>query len=509
MDMTQQACLNRRLSILSSHVNPHSTQQQQLQQQLEERHMIHSHACSAENTTDNSALLEEAIESDLYDQSLESEKQANKEINIVISKDKQTNDYLIEPIEDELSFDQGFFYAVRAIQELKRVRAQDKNNTSCGNVIVVGIAGPAGAGKTFLAKKLSSVVHGLVISMERFVRVEQAIDQNFEDVSLVDFETLKNLIGRFKKGETPLTVPKISFQKRKVLGQHTVHMPTGRVIFLDGLYALHKNIRSMLDLTISVSGGVHLDLLNRVMREITPKRNTIEKITSIVFPMYKAFIEQDMRSAKIRITGNYNPMNTIADPLYVCRAKYSDVHVEIENFLKQQLQTDSSTQSTESRTKKFKDIYLYPPKYDPSSSSRSDRQKWIRIRNSNGQFYIYFYNEMMNSVVNIRPQLYFEISVKTLGGLLSLGYQIGAVIDRETTVIYDKDAVQITIEKIMGGDYVQIKGKDRNKVIKFAEELKMSEHHIPQSFLYLHFRDLALKKKNARQERSYPVDEAR
>lgn len=458
------------------------------------------------------------------DQSLDKEKQADKEINIVVSKNPETNDYEIEPIEDELSFDQGFFYAVRAIQELRRVRrmngcsaggggsgggsGNDTNNNKEDRVIIVGIAGPAGAGKTYLAKKLASVVHGVVISMNRFVRVERAMDQNFEDVSLVDFEAIKQLILHLKQGNSTIHVPKLSFQKRKVLGQHTIHLPpTGRVVFFDGLYALNKHVRSLLDLSISVSGGVHLDLLNRVMREVTPKKNTIEKITSIVFPMYKAFIEQDMRSAKIRITGNYNPVSTIADPLYVCRAKYDDIQVEIDHFLKEHAQEIESLGSHESRTKKFKDIYLYPPKYDPSSSNRSDRQKWIRIRNSNGQFYIYFYNEIMNSVVNVRPQLYFEISVKTLGGLLSLGYQIGAVIDRETTVIYDRDAVQITIERIIGGAYVQIKGKDRNKVMRFAEELKMSEHHIPQSFLYLHFRDLAIKRRNSamQQEKNFAL----
>ena len=241
------------------------------------------------------------------------------------------------------------------------------------------------------------------------------------------------------------------------------------------------------------------------MREVTPKKNTIEKITQIVFPMYKAFIEPDTREAKIRIAGSYNPMTTIADPLYVCRAKYSDVREEIDAFIKEQTSLMSQQESKEVLElgkKKFKDLYLYPPKYDPNSGSRSDRQKWIRIRNDNGKFYLYFYNEMMNSVVNVRPQLYFEISVRTLGGLLSLGYQIGAVIDRETTTIYDRDGIQITVDRIMSTDYVQIKGKDRNKVIKVAERLKMTAHHIPQSFLYLHFRNLALKQKSSQQQQS-------
>jgi len=468
--------------------------------QLHEQQKLSHEQKREQSSVTAASIVEEKIDSDLYDQSTEDDsRKASKEINIVVYKDEKTQQYELEPINEELSFDQGFFYAVRAIQELKRWRGEDK-------VICVGIAGPAGAGKTFLAKRLAELVRGLVINMERFVRVENVIDQNFEDVSLVDFPAIQQILKKLKNGESA-ELPKVSFQKRKTVGKQLVQLPHGRVIILDGLYALNKSIRGLLDLTISVSGGVHLDLLNRIMREVTPKKTTIEKITQIVFPMYKAYIEQDMKSAKIKIAGSYNPMNTIADPLYVCRAKFSDVHLEIEKFLEEQKNNNQngSNENLELRTKKFKDIYLYPPKYDPNSSIRSDRQKWIRIRNANGQFYIYFYNEIMNSVVNIRPQLFFEISVKTLGGLLSLGYRIGAVIDRETTVIYDRDGIQITIDRIMGTDYVQIKGKDRNKVIKFAEQLKMSEHHIPQSFLYLHFRNLALKRRNTRSD-SYPIE---
>jgi uridine kinase len=343
---------------------------------------------------------------------------------------------------------------------------------------------------------VNRVVEGAIIPMDRFIRVDKVIDQNFEDVSLVDFDAVSQTLSKLKRGE-PAELSKVSFQRKQVIGTSIVQIPPGKVIILDGMYALNRNIRPLLDVTISLSGGVHLDLLNRVMREVTPKKNTIEKITQIVFPMYKAFIEPDTRAAKIRITGSYNPMTTIADPLYVCRARYADCKDQMISFMNEQSSL-STTQREEEQVKsidrrKFKDIYLYPPKYDPNSGVRSDRSKWIRIRNDNGKFYLYFYNEMMNSVVNVRPQLYFEISVKTLGGLLSLGYQIGAVIDRETATIYDKDGIQITVDRIMGTDYVQIKGKDRTKVIKLAEKLKVTEHHIPQSFLYLHFRNLSLK----------------
>ena len=49
-------------------------------------------------------------------------------------------------IDEDLSFDKGFFLTIRAIQLLKK-HAQ-------GKPILVGIAGPSGAGKTVFCQKL-------------------------------------------------------------------------------------------------------------------------------------------------------------------------------------------------------------------------------------------------------------------------------------------------------------------------------------------------------------------
>lgn len=60
----------------------------------------------------------------------------------------------------------------------------------------------------------------------------------------------------------------------------------------------------------------------------------------------------------------------------------------------------------------------------------NDLRNWIRIRQVDGLFYIHFYNEINEQSMNIRPGLNFEISVQTIAGLLSLGYQMGATMHR-------------------------------------------------------------------------------
>lgn len=45
-------------------------------------------------------------------------------------------------------------------------------------------------------------------------------------------------------------------------------MPSSRIVIIEGIYALNERLRPLLDLRVSVTGGVHLDLVKRVIRDI-------------------------------------------------------------------------------------------------------------------------------------------------------------------------------------------------------------------------------------------------
>jgi len=48
----------------------------------------------------------------------------------------------------------------------------------------------------------------------------------------------------------------------------TVEVPSSRIVVIEGIYALNEKLRPFLDLRISVNGGVHFDLVKRVLRDI-------------------------------------------------------------------------------------------------------------------------------------------------------------------------------------------------------------------------------------------------
>jgi hypothetical protein len=48
----------------------------------------------------------------------------------------------------------------------------------------------------------------------------------------------------------------------------TLEVPSSRIVILEGIYALSEKLRPLLDLRVSVTGGVHFDLVKRVLRDI-------------------------------------------------------------------------------------------------------------------------------------------------------------------------------------------------------------------------------------------------
>ncbi len=108
----------------------------------------------------------------------------------------KTGSPTIEAIKDELSFDKGFFLFVRALQML--VKKKEDNGP-----IIVGLAGPSGAGKTVFSSKVQSLIPGCaVLSMDMYNDASRLVDGNFDDPRLTDTELLLKNIEGLRNGET-------------------------------------------------------------------------------------------------------------------------------------------------------------------------------------------------------------------------------------------------------------------------------------------------------------------
>ncbi|KAJ4823567.1 Inorganic pyrophosphatase ttm1 [Turnera subulata] len=384
---------------------------------------------------------------------------------VQVVKKKDSDRYEIVPIEEPLSFEKGFFIVIRACQLLAQ-----KNE----GIILVGVAGPSGAGKTVFTEKVLNFMPSIaVISMDNYNDASRIIDGNFDDPRLTDYDTLLANIQGLKAGK-PVMVPIYDFKTSSRLGFRTVDVPTSRIVIIEGIYALSERLRPFLDLRVSVTGGVHFDLVKRVLRDIQragqEPEEIIHQISETVYPMYKAFIEPDLQTAHIKIINKFNPFTGFQSPTYILKSTKSVTVEEIKAVI-----SDDYKETNEETY----DIYLLPPGEDPEAC-----QSYLRMRNRDGKYNLMFEEWVTDSPFIISPRITFEVSVRLLGGLMALGYTIAAILKRSSHVFSD-DKVSVKTDWLeqLNRQYVQVQGRDRLYVKYVAEQLGLDGSYVPRTYI--------------------------
>ncbi|EOY01509.1 Phosphoribulokinase / Uridine kinase family isoform 3 [Theobroma cacao] len=342
-------------------------------------------------------------------------------------KRKGCDRHEIVPIQDPLSFEKGFFIVIRACQLLAQ-----KND----GIILVGLAGPSGAGKTVFTEKILNFMPSIaIISMDNYNDSSRIVDGNFDDPRLTDYDTLLQNVHDLKQGKE-VQVPIYDFKTSSRTGYRTLEVPSSRIVIIEGIYALSEKLRPMMDLRVSVTGGVHFDLVKRVLRDIQRAGQEPEEI-----------IHQISETSARKFT---------VDQI---KSVVSEEHAE-----------------TEEQTY---DIYLLPPGEDPESC-----QSYLRMRNKDGKYSLMFEEWVTDSPFVISPRITFEVSVRLLGGLMALGYTIAAILKRNSHVFSD-DRVCVKIDWLeqLNRQYLQVQGRDRLVVKCVAEQLGLEGSYIPRTYI--------------------------
>ncbi|KAL6969639.1 Inorganic pyrophosphatase ttm2 [Sarracenia purpurea var. burkii] len=384
---------------------------------------------------------------------------------VQLVKRKDSDRYEIVSIQDPLSFEKGFFIVIRACQLLAQ-----KND----GLILVGLAGPSGAGKTVFTEKILHFMPSIaVISMDNYNDSSRIVDGNFDDPRLTDYDTLLKNIHDLKAGKQ-VEIPVYDFKSSSRTGYRTLEVPSSRIVVIEGIYALSEKLRPLLDLRVSVTGGVHFDLVKRVLRDIQragqEPEEIIHQISETVYPMYKAFIEPDLQTAHIKIINKFNPFTGFQSPTYILKSSKRVTVDQIKAALSEE-HTDVMEQ--------IYDIYLLPPGEDPESC-----QSYLRMRNKDGKYNLMFEEWVTDSPFVISPRITFEVSVRLLGGLMALGYTIATILKRSSHVFSDETVcVKIDWLEQLNRHYVQVQGKDRLLVKYVAEQLGLEGSYVPRTYI--------------------------
>ena len=182
-------------------------------------------------------------------------------------------------------------------------------------MLIVGIAGGTGSGKTTVVNKLLEAFPNgevIVIPQDAYykdnsqISLEERQKINFDHPDSVEFSLLIAHLKQLKKGK-PVRMPIYSYLTC-LRAKETIAIKPARVVLVEGILILaDSGLRNMLDIKVFVDADAD-DRLGRVIqRDIVERGRSLMKVLEryhdTVKPSHLQFIEPSKRYADIIIPG--------------------------------------------------------------------------------------------------------------------------------------------------------------------------------------------------------------
>ena len=180
-------------------------------------------------------------------------------------------------------------------------------------MIIIGIAGGTGSGKTTVVKKIMKRFQPdevVLLPQDSYykdssnVPAEERQNINFDHPDAFDWALLSKHISMLKKGEA-IEQPIYSYIT-STRQKETIHIKPKEVVIIEGILALwDKKLRSLMDLKIFVDADPDERLIRVIQRDVIERGRTAEAVMErymrVLKPMHMEFIEPCKRYADLII----------------------------------------------------------------------------------------------------------------------------------------------------------------------------------------------------------------
>jgi len=178
-------------------------------------------------------------------------------------------------------------------------------------MLIVGIAGGTGSGKTTVVKKIiGKLPEGEVVVVPQdsyykdniHLSLEQRQEINFDHPGSIEFPLLINHLKKLKNGEI-INMPVYSYLTC-TRADETVTLQPKHVVIVEGIMILtDKKLREMMDIKVFVDADADDRLARVIKRDIIERGRSVDKVLEryekTVKPMHLQFIEPSKRFADI------------------------------------------------------------------------------------------------------------------------------------------------------------------------------------------------------------------
>lgn len=186
-------------------------------------------------------------------------------------------------------------------------------------MLVIGIAGGSGSGKTTVVRAITQSLSGrvVVIPQDSYYKdsshlpIEERQKINFDHPDAIDWKLLCQQIRELKQGRT-VEQPVYSYITCSRSATETVTVEPADVIIVEGILIFtHKKLRDQMNIKVFVDADDDDRLMRILVRDIAERGRTIETAidhyTETVKPMHLQFIEPSKRYADIIVPqGGHN-----------------------------------------------------------------------------------------------------------------------------------------------------------------------------------------------------------
>ena len=178
------------------------------------------------------------------------------------------------------------------------------------NILVIGIAGGTGSGKTTLMKNLISRFADVVtvISHDNYYKrhdeltYEERCLLNYDEPAALETDLMAHHLELLRQGQA-IDCPVYDFTVHN-RSDETVHIVPKKVIIVEGILIFeNKELRDLMDIRIFVDTDADVRLCRRIKRDVHKRGRSLESVLTqyqeTVKPMHEQYVEPSKKYANI------------------------------------------------------------------------------------------------------------------------------------------------------------------------------------------------------------------
>ena len=185
-------------------------------------------------------------------------------------------------------------------------------------VLVIGIAGGTGSGKTTITRKLcenfgpdvSVINHDNYYKAHHNMPYEERAKLNYDHPNAFDTDMLIEHLKQLRQGHS-VVCPVYDYTVHD-RSQETVTIKPARVIIVEGILIFeNRELCDQMDIKIYVDADADVRILRRIVRDVRDRGRSLDSVINqyltTVKPMHEQFVEPSKRNADIIVPqGGHN-----------------------------------------------------------------------------------------------------------------------------------------------------------------------------------------------------------